>query len=272
MKKLFVGLSIMAIAFGSCELLEDAADGGLTTEEIVEGLKTALKVGSDSSATVLSAVNGYYGDELVKILLPPEAEEVRELITDNDLADLIDLDQEFEDVVLSINKAAEEAAKDAAPIFKTAIDDLSISDGWEILNGTNPAETFKSTNEFDSTAATNYFKTITKDPLVELYGPKINTALDQDLGLGFSATDAWTTLTTNYNDIMGQTTVQIALTLAGVNMPSEMNEDLGAYATEQAVDGIYFKVGQEEIKIRRNPLAWAATVVGDILERVFGNN
>lgn len=271
MKKLFLGLGIVMFIFSSCELLEETTEG-LSLDEVVEGLKTALKVGSDTSATVLSKVDGYYGDQLLKIPLPPEAENIRELITNNDIADIIDLDQEFENVVLSINRAAEEAAKDAAPVFKTAIDDMTISDGWEILNGKNPASTLKSTEDFDSTAATNYFKTVTKEPLIGVYAPKINTALGKDLGLGFSATDAWTTLTTNYNDIVGQTAVQIALTLAGVDLPSEMNDDLGEYATEKAINGVYYKVGQEEIKIRRDPWAWATTAVGDILEKVFGNN
>jgi Protein of unknown function (DUF4197) len=270
MKKLALGIGIIFIFFSSCELLEEASDG-LSLDEVVEGLKTALKVGSDTSSTILSKADGYYGDALVKIPLPPEAENIRTLITNNNVANLIDLDQEFENVVKSINRAAEEAAKDAAPVFKTAIDDMSISDGWDILNGTNPASTLKST-EFDSTAATGYFKTVTKEPLIGIYAPKINTALGNDLGLGFSATEAWTTLTSNYNDIMGQTAVQLALTLAGIDMPSEMNDDLGEYATEKAINGVYYKVGQEEIKIRRDPWAWASTTVGDILEKVFGDN
>lgn len=271
MRKFIIGLFCALFLFSSCELLEEEG-GGLSIDEVVEGLKTALRVGSDTSATVLSAVNGYYGDELVKIYLPPEAENIRTMITNNDVADLLNLDQEFENVVLSINRAAEEAAKDAAPVFKTAINDMTISDGWEILNGTNPASALKEAQEFDSTAATSYFKTVTKEPLIGVYSPKINTALGQDLGLGFSATEAWNTLTTNYNDVMEETAVQLALALAGVDLPSEMNDDLGAYATEKAIDGVYYKVGQEEIKIRRNPLAWATTVVGDILERVFGDN
>jgi uncharacterized protein DUF4197 len=272
MKKWLFSLAILVsvVLFG-CELLEETADS-LSTEEVVEGLKTALKVGSDSSATVLSAVNGYYGDELVKIPLPPDAENVRSLIVNNDIADLINLDDEFENVVKSINKAAEDAAKDAAPVFKDAITDLTIDQAWDILNGVNPASTQKSTESFDSTAATNYFKTITKQPLVSIYSPKINTALGGDLGLGFSATDAWSVLTTNYNDVMSEFAVQIALQLAGIDMPSEMNDDLGAFATEKAIDGLYLKVGEEEIKIRRDPWAWATTAVGDILEKIFGDN
>ena len=111
MKKLVFSLGIVFLLFSSCELLEDAADG-LSLEEVVEGLKTALKVGSDTSSTVLSKVNGYYGDELVKIALPPEAENIRSIITNNDLADIINLDQQFENVVIAVNRAAEDAAKE----------------------------------------------------------------------------------------------------------------------------------------------------------------
>ena len=268
MKKIFWLLSLV-IFLGSCEWLEENAPAGLTDEEIIDGLKTALAVGTDSSSSALSAINGYYGDPLVKIPLPEEAEQVRSFVTNNVVAEFFDLDQEFEDVVKSINKAAEESAKEAAPIFKEAITGLTISEGWDILNGTVPNGTKSS--GFDSTAATQFLMNQTYSPLTALYAPKINGALGQDLGLGFSATDAWETLTTSYNNTLNSTAVQAALTAAQilgnpVNVPGEMNTDLGVFATEKALDGLFFKVGEEEKKIRRNPFEWAL----DIIRKVFG--
>ena len=142
MKKILWLLSLV-IFLGSCEWLEDNAPAGLTDEEIIDGLKTALAVGTDSSSSALSAINGYYGDPLVKIPLPEEAEQVRSFVTNNVVAEFFDLDQEFENVIKSINKAAEESAKEAAPIFKDAITGLTISEGWDILNGTVPNGIYK---------------------------------------------------------------------------------------------------------------------------------
>jgi len=189
----------------------------------------------------------------------------------------IGLENKFEDVVKAVNRSAENAAKEAAPIFKNAITGLTISQGWDILHGTVPTET-KSTvvEDFDSTAATNYLSQKTYDPLTNLYAPKINAALDKDLVGGYSATEAWETLTTTYNNFLARTDVQTALLAAellgqDLNLPPSINTDLGVFSTQKALDGLFLMVGKEEIKIRRDPLAWAETLVGDILERVFGS-
>lgn len=270
MKRILIAIMGITLFFASCEWLEE--NTGLGEDEIVEGLKTALAVGADSSSTALSLVNGYYGDALVKIPLPEQAEQVRTLIDQSGLNSVINLDVQFEKVVKSINRAAEDAAKDAAPIFKDAITGLSISQGLEILNGQVPAGSVSvmKNSEFDSTAATQYLKGETFNPLTNLYAPKINTALDKDLGLGFSAVDAWSELTNLYNDLMSQWAVQLAVTAANVNLPSSLNDDLGEFSTQKALDGLFYKVGETEKKIRRDPWEWITTTVGDILTKVFG--
>ena len=278
MKKSLFALLALIIMFSSCEWLEDNAPDGLSDEEIVEGLKTALSVGADTAATTLSIINGYYGNPLLKIPLPEEAELVRDFVTNNNVVkSFFDLDQEFENVILSINRAAEDAAKEAAPIFKNAIMNLSITQGLDILNGIVPGGTGTSSGNFDSTAATGYLKIQTFEPLQGLYAPKINTALGKDLGLGFSAVDAWGTLTTTYNSVLSRSDVQAAILAATafgttVDIPGEMNTDLGDFSTEKALTGLFYRVGQEEVNIRRNPLEWIATTVGAILEKVFGSN
>jgi hypothetical protein len=267
-KLLPVTLAILLVA--SCEYFNDLDnDNGLSTEEIVEGLKTALEIGTDSATSVLAVTNGYYhGDEqFVKIPLPEEAEQVRQLITNNDLASVFNLDDKFEDVVKSVNWAAESAAKDAAPIFGSAIRGLSISEGWDILNGVVPNDTAQQkSTDFDSTAATKYLKIATYADLTDTYAPYINSALGEDLGLGFSAVQAWDALTSSYNSAMNNFIVQSAVTISGADFPAAIETDLGVFSTQKALDGLFFKVGQEERKIRRNPFQWAV----DIIQRVFG--
>lgn len=263
---LFVAYTVV-----SCDELN--IDSALTEGELIDGLKTALKVGTDSSASYLSAVDGYYGDALVKIPLPEEAENIRSTINTlvaevPMIASIVDIDEEFENVVKSINKAAEESAKDAGPIFGNAITSLSIADGWDILNGINPAKIEKSAVNFDSTAATSYFQSVTTAELKELYSPKINLALDKDLlGAGFSANDAWSALRNAVNSIANNFQVKSACALAGIEINSIKNESIGDFATEKALEGLFFKVGEEEKQIRNNPYDWAL----DILHKVFGD-
>jgi hypothetical protein len=231
----------------------------LTDSEVIEGLKTALLVGTDSSVTETSRANGYYKDEVIKILLPPEADIIYEN-KDNVFFAAIGLDKKLEDAIMAINMAAEDAAKEAGPIFKTAITDMSISDGWEILNGTNPAGSKKS-DEFDSTAATNYLRSTTYTQLSDAFSPKINSSLDKKLVGTYSPNDMWNTLTTSYNSVADNS--------FGLFDPI-VNTDLGVYVTEKALDGLFYKVSLQEKEIRKDPLKWAATAVGNILEKVFG--
>ena len=113
-----------------------SADVPLSEGEVAEGLKEALITGSKNASSILSAVDGYYGDELVKILLPEEAS----VIIDN-LAKIPGGDKLVEDVVLSINRAAEDAAKEVAPIFINSIKQMTINDAFGILNGADNAAT-----------------------------------------------------------------------------------------------------------------------------------
>jgi hypothetical protein len=271
MRKIISSISIIALLLTSCEWLDENLPAALSEEEVIEGLKTALEIGADSASSSLSVLNGYYGDALVKIPLPQEAESVRNMINGNStlasISNLVGLDDAFENVIVAVNRAAEDAAREATPIFVDAITDMTISDGWDILNGVVPASSFKNSGDFDSTAATQYLMNQTYNPLTNLYAPKINASLDKTLIGDKSAVDIWRDLTGTYNNFVGRTDVTIALTLSGIDLPSNINDDLGEFSTQKALDGIYYKVGEEEKKIRRNPFEWAL----DILHRVFGN-
>ncbi|MBA7539444.1 hypothetical protein ES705_31723 [subsurface metagenome] len=260
----------------SCDILNLDEDG-LTTEDIVEGLKKALEIGADSASGTLSLLNGYYhGHEVfVKIPLPEEASNIRNSINGNStlrgISDLIGLEDAFGKVILAVNRAAEDAAKDAAPIFKDAISALTIGQGWDILNGTVPGAGNGNT-EFDSTAATEFLRIQTYDPLTDVYAPKINLSLNKDLIGNISAYDAWNDLTSLYNSFVTRADVMTAIELANIlggniNLPGAIETDIGVFSTQKALNGLFYMVGEEEKKIRKDPFQWGI----DIIEKVFGS-
>lgn len=283
MKRILIAIMGITLFFASCEWLEE--NTGLSEDEIVEGLKTALSVGADSSSTALSLVNGYYGDALVRIPLPEEAELLRNKINGNNtlasISSTLGLDQKFEDVILAVNRAAEDAAKDAAPIFKDAITDLSISQGLEILNGKVPSDGAMAlkNSDFDSTAATMYLKGKTFTPLTDLYAPKINTSLGRPLVGNASAVSIWEDLTSTYNTFLNYeidlglftySVLEYSQDFMDNPLPGTITTDLGEFSTQLALDGLFYKVGETEKKIRRDPWEWITTTVGNILTKVFG--
>jgi len=250
MKKLIVVLS-MLLFFTSCEDTGDIADIisniPLTEAEVIEGLKVALTVGTDTAVTTVSQVNGYFMDELIKIYLPPEADIIVENI-DNPILQAIGVEAFVEDMVLKLNRAAEDAAKDAAPIFIDAITEMTIQDAFGILNGAD-------------TSATHYLREKTFVALQEAMQPKIAISLNKPIVAGISATETWTSFTTLYNEIANSIVGQ----LAGF---TPVNTQLDAYVTTKGLQGLFVKVADEEQAIRTDPLAR----VTDILEKVFGGN
>jgi hypothetical protein len=201
---------------------------GLSTAQIAAGLKEALTVGTRNSSSQLSALDGYFANAAIKILLPPEAQKVESTLRSVGLGSVVDK------AVLSLNRSAEEAAKSAAPIFVSAIQQMTITDALGILKG-------------GTNAATNYFKGKTTAALTDAFKPVINTALSKT-----SATKYWGDMFTMYNKFAKQ----------------PVNTDLSAYVTGRAIDGIFFQVGIEEQKIRENP----AARVTDLLKKVFGSS
>jgi len=219
----------------------------VTNAEAISALKDALKVGIQSAADRLSARDGYFGDVLVKILLPEEAKP----IIDN-LKKIPKGRELVDDVVLRLNRAAESAAAEAVPIFTDVIMSMTIADGIKIVKGGNRA-------------ATEYLRSRTWNSLRDLYRPKVDAALAKPLIAGVSAKKSWTTLTTAYNRA-GQV-ANSAAALAGKKKPMPPVEvDLATYATEKALEGLFLKVGDEEEKIRKNPLGYASSMI----KKVFG--
>ncbi len=161
---------------------------------------------------------------------------------------LLGVDAFIEDMVLKLNRAAEDAAKEATPIFVDAITEMTIQDAFAILNGPD-------------TSATHYLREKTFNNLQDAFQPKIATSLNKPLVAGISAAETWNTFTTLYNDIANSPFGQ----LAGL---TAVNAELDAYVTTKGLYGLFVKVADEEKAIRNDPLAR----VTDILERVFGKN
>jgi hypothetical protein len=240
----FVKLSflfLLTLSFTSCEEVSEILEStGLTNEEVISGLKTALNIGTDTSVTTLSKTDGYFKDELVKILLPAEAAPVYNVLTSIPGGSLL-----IDEAVLAINRAAEDAAPQGKEIFVTAITGITIADGFEILNG-------------GDTAATIYLQGKTYNPLTDAFKPKIQNSLSKPLILNTSAEQAYALVLKTYNDA----------SLGGILWPEIKTNTLADHVTQKALSGLFFKVGEEEKKIRRDPLHR----VSEILKKVFGGS
>ncbi|MCG9880944.1 MAG: DUF4197 domain-containing protein [Bacteroidia bacterium] len=234
-------LFLLSLSFSSCEEVSEILEStGLTNEEVIQGLKTALSTGTDTSVTTLSKVDGYFKDELVKILLPAEAAPVYDVLKSIPGGSLL-----IDEAILSINRAAEDAAPQAKDIFVTAITGITIADGFEILNG-------------GDTAATIYLQGKTYNPLTDAFKPKIESSLAKPLILNTSAEEAYALVLKTYNDA----------SLGGILWPEIKTNTLTEHVTQKALTGLFFKVGEEEKKIRRDPLHR----VSEILKKVFGGS
>lgn len=202
--------------------------GSLSTDEVVSGLKQALQVGINKGADSASKLNGYFLNPVIKIPFPPEVVKIETALRK------IGLGGEVDKFVLALNRGAEEAAKEAKPIFVNAILSMNFSDAWAILKG-------------EKNAATMYLKRTTSDQLIAAFSPVVEKALQKT-----QATRYYSDLANTYNKLP---------------FVQKVNPDLKLYATQKAIDGLFILVENEEAKIRENP--WARTT--DLLKKVFGS-
>ena len=201
----------------------------LSNDDIIAGLKEALSVGAKNSSNKLSTVDGFFGNAVIKLLMPAEAKKVENTLRNAGLGDMVDK------AILSMNRAAEEASKSAAPIFIDAIKTMSFQDAMGIFKGAD-------------TAATSYLKGRTTQALTTSFKPVIDEALKKT-----EATKYWKDVFETYNKL--PTTFK------------KINTDLSSYVTERALSGLFYQVALEEQKIRKDP----AARVNDILKKVFGS-
>ena len=197
-----------------------------STSEIAEALKQALEVGATKSADLLSKENGFFGNQAVKILFPPEAVKAESYLRKIGLNKLCD------DAILSFNRAAEDAAIQAKPIFIAAVKKMTIKDATTILMGENDV-------------ATTYFKKTTSDSLSKVFDPIVKASMDK-----VGATKYYADVAKSYNK---------------APLTSKINPDLKAYVTQKAMDGLFLQIAAEELNIRKNT-TFRTT---DLMKKVF---
>lgn len=209
------------------DVLNTVTASTITEGEAANGLKEALVQGATNGSDVLSKLNGYLGNPQVKIPFPPEAAKI-----ENTLRDL-GLNKMCDDVINSINHAAENAAVEAKPILINSIRQMTVTDAMNILFGAD-------------NAATEYLKRTTTQALTDKFRPVIDNALKT-----VNATKYWSDAVNYYNDIP---------------LVQDLNPDLTGYVTTKALDGLFLMIAQEELKIRQDPGARVA----EIVQKVFG--
>jgi len=237
--KVFVGLLVCAFCFqppfalaGIGDFLEEikratGINGDLSENEVVDGLKQALEIGTNNAVKSVSMVNGYYENPKIKIPLPASVQKVKKLLLLAGYGPQVDA---FE---LSMNRAAEQAAPKAKDLFWESIKKMTISDAQEILDGSDDA-------------ATLYFEDKTRDRLFDMFEPIVHGSMSK-VGV-----------TRSYQDLDAK--------VRSIPFAESMSLDLDQYVTDQALNGLFLMLAEEERKIRQDP----AARVTDLLKQVFG--
>jgi len=230
MKKIVLLLAFIPLL--GCAEMQQVMDqlpqtqGVLGQAEIASGLKEALNKGIDKQVVKLTNVDGFYKNEMVKILLPEELKKVDKTLRDMGMSKLAD------EGLKVMNRAAEDAVKEATPIFVDAIKGMSFNDAKKILLG-------------DDRSATTYLQTTTSSALYTKFNPVIKNSYTK-----VGADKVWTNIITKYNSIP---------------LVKKVNPDLTDYTTTKAMEGVFKMVAVEEKDIRNN----LAARTSDLLRKVF---
>ncbi len=235
MKKLIVIFTLFVLPIAGCDtarnILGSAGSGNLSNAEVVQGLKEALKTGTDSATFHLALLNGFYGDDIIRIMMPPEAEKVEKTLRKVGFGKTVD------NAILSMNRAAEDATKYAGDIFLNSIKQMTIQDAFGILRG-------------DDHAATNYLKRTTTSQLTTAFKPIISKSLEY-----VNATKYWKDVFTAYNRLSS----------------NPVNTDLTDYVTAKTLDGLFYHIALEEQKIRKDPAARVTDILKKVFANANNN-
>lgn len=236
MKKIIWTLSIVLAGCTSAQINQAISDVNktisgeepLTTSEVGDGLKEALVKGISVGADKVSQTDGYFQNPQIKIPFPPDVKKVEDKLRQ------VGFNNEVDKFIMTLNRGAEDAAKEAKPIFITAIKSMTIQDAWGILKG-------------QQDAATQYLKRTTSPQLKEKFRPVIQSSLNK-----VNATKYYSDLVNTYNKIP---------------LVEKVNPDLNEYATNLAMQGLFTMIAAEERKIRQDPMERTT----DLLKRVFSS-
>jgi hypothetical protein len=229
-KTILLSLTVAAL-FWSCsthDILKvlKSAGPGLTEQDAAGGIREALEKGTVNGVQIVSKTDGYFGNADIKIPLPANAIDMGNKLRS------IGLGKQVDQAILSLNRAAEDAAKGAEPIFVAAIKNMTITDAINIVRGNNDA-------------ATRYLEKSTSSELVKKFQPVIKTSLDR-----VDATKYWATIVNTYNKIP---------------FVEQINPNLSEYVTNKAIEGLFVMIAREELAIRKDPLARTT----ELLRKVF---
>lgn len=222
---------IIALNFMSCAELQQVVNqlptnGTLSNADIASGLRQALDFGIDKQVSKLTAEDGFYKNELVKILLPEELQKVDKTLRDIGLGSVAD------EGLKLLNRAAEDAVKEATPIFINAVKDITFNDAKQILLG-------------EDNAATLYLTSKTESELYAKFNPVIKNSFSK-----VGADEIWNNLINRYNTIP---------------FTNDVNPDLTDYVTTEALKGVYTMIAVEEKEIRKK----VESRTTDLLKKVF---
>jgi hypothetical protein len=201
----------------------------LSDDKIVLGLKEALNIGTGNAVTKVGRLDGYFKNAIIKILMPKKLQTIEKGLR------AIGYGPKVDEFVLSMNRAAEKAAPEAKKIFIGAIKEMTFDDARKILTG-------------GDTSATNFFKVKTADELSLAFRPIIEKAMNE-VGA-----------TRQYKDLIGRYQ----------NLPFAQSYmlDIDEYVTGKAIDGLFYMVGEEEKKIRKNPAARVTNILKDVFGKI----
>jgi uncharacterized protein DUF4197 len=227
---------VLSFSLAGCETLSNlpttgttGGSGPVTEGEASQGIRQALAQGVTSAIYNLNKENAFFGNEFYKVLLPADALKVETTLRK------IGLGREVDKAILQINRAAEDAVGFAKPVFVEAIQEMTITDAFNILRG-------------EKNAATNYFRAKTRDKLLAAFAPSVKQSLDK-----VGATKYYSDIVNLYNNIPTTFT--------------KVNPDLPSYVVSKATDALFDQIEKEEINIRENPVARTSA----ILKKVFGS-
>lgn len=218
--------------FLGCAELQQIADnlptegGYVSNAEVAAGLRQALNFGIDKQVSKLTEEDGFFRNELVRITLPPELQKVDRTLRD------VGLDALADEGLKVLNRAAEDAVKEATPIFVNAVKEITFTDARNILTG-------------DDKAATTYLENKTTAELYSKFNPVISNSLEE-----VGATQVWANIINRYN---------------ALPLTSSVNPNLPDYVTNEALDGVFTMIAVEEKEIRNNFSARTT----QLLKRVF---
>jgi RNA binding exosome subunit len=189
---------------------------------VASGLKEALSIGTENAVKNVSRVDGYFGNQIIKILMPEKIQKVAQMMRK------VGYQKEVDDFVLSMNRAAEKAAPMAVSFFVDAIKQMTFDDARKILNG-------------GDTAATEFFKAKTSERIYTAFKPVVSSSMNE-VGV-----------TRSYKTMMGK--------YESLPFVDKQSLDLDHYVTNKALDGLFVMVGEEEKKIRKDPAARATDLL-----------